>query len=593
MNRQPLLVLFAALIIGILLRDNVSVTDGIVAIVLCCAVAVLLLGFQRRRYAGLSLAVFFISIGFALQHLQVFSFREPEISGRHRIQFVMEKKLNSNEKNRRYIARIVAVESSAIKLPVNTVISIPKDIAPLDFEHVYAAEAFVNPVTERKNDYQFDYKKYLSRRNVALQSYIPGELQSLPRETTLAEKIKQLRLETLQKIDNTSLRKNSREFIKGIILADRTEMDAEVTRDFTRSGLVHLLAISGTHMAVIFGFVMLVLKLLFGYRCRKPAILLSLLFIWCFAIFIDYGSSVMRSCLMITAYYAAVLLNRKPDLLHALSLAGLIILFVNPQQLFDVGFQLSFLAVFGIYWLNQPLTDLLPKFRGKAARLLVGVFTVTMSAQIITLPLVLYYFHQFSLISFVANLVVIPAAELLIVFSLLMTFVIAILGNVDVLNVLYDQTITHTLKLIHFFADVDSVFFDNISMSMVEVLLLFSAIAFLRPLLKRKRLRSAIGFVAVMCLFTITRLSLDYFSSTQEEFRIHKFYKEQWVSVRQHGKVDFYGDTTKLTPKVYGFVIQPYVTKRRAGAYRIIHQPISEGATIRLRGTGKLPVTED
>ena len=82
-----------------------------------------------------------------------------------------------------------------------------------------------------------------------------------------------------------------------------------------------------------------------------------------FAVFIDYGSSVVRSCLMLTFYYVMILLQRKPDLLHSMALSGLIILIADTQQLFDIGFQLSFLAVFGIYWLNRPVLNCLPKAR--------------------------------------------------------------------------------------------------------------------------------------------------------------------------------------------------------------------------------------
>lgn len=105
------------------------------------------------------------------------------------------------------------------------------------------------------------------------------------------------------------------------------------------------------------------LKRCFPLRLRNVAVIISLLLIWCFAVFIDYGSSVVRSCLMLTFYYIMVLLQRRPDLLHSMALAGLVILMLDTQQLFDIGFQLSFLAVFGIYWLNRPILNCLPKAR--------------------------------------------------------------------------------------------------------------------------------------------------------------------------------------------------------------------------------------
>jgi competence protein ComEC len=140
-------------------------------------------------------------------------------------------------------------------------------------------------------------------------------------------------------------------------------MDTGVSADFTKTGLVHFLAISGTHMVIIFWLLMTVLKRSIPLKFKNIAVIISLILIWIFAVFIDYGSSVVRSCLMLTFYYVMVLLQRKPDLLHSMALSGLIILIADTQQLFDIGFQLSFLAVFGIYWLNRPILNCLPKAR--------------------------------------------------------------------------------------------------------------------------------------------------------------------------------------------------------------------------------------
>lgn len=140
------------------------------------------------------------------------------------------------------------------------------------------------------------------------------------------------------------MQKRTREFTKGIILADRTEMDQETVRDFRDSGMMHILAISGSHMVIIFAVILLVLNFIVPPKYRRHKIIVALILIWCFAIFIDFGSSVVRSCIMISAYYIFILLQRKTDLLHSMALAGLIILVLNSNQLFEVGFQLSFAA---------------------------------------------------------------------------------------------------------------------------------------------------------------------------------------------------------------------------------------------------------
>ena len=159
-------------------------------------------------------------------------------------------------------------------------------------------------------------------------------------ETVSVErKIKQQRLETLDKIDeNPQISLRAKQLLKGIILADRTEMDAQIISDFTKTGLVHILAISGSHMVIIFFLVYAVLSRLFSAKYQKWAIGLSLVFIWSFTVFIDYGNSVVRSCIMLTVYYIYVLLQRNPDLIHSMALAAFLILCWDSHQIFDVAF---------------------------------------------------------------------------------------------------------------------------------------------------------------------------------------------------------------------------------------------------------------
>ncbi|HAI81139.1 MAG TPA: competence protein, partial [Chryseobacterium sp.] len=310
------------------------------------------------------------------------------------------------------------------------------------------------------SDFQFDYGKYLSRKDIYFQAYLPNSFQrGLRNDLSFSEKIRQKRLSTLSKIDSANLSKRTREFTKGIILADRTEMDAETVEDFTKSGLMHVLAISGSHMAIIFWLILLVLNPIFPPRFRNYKIIISLILIWAFAIFIDYGNSVVRSCIMISAYYLSVVLQRKPDILHAMAVAAFGILIADTNQFFDVGFQLSFVAVFGIFWLNQPILKYLPKPKNKFQNLMVNVVSISIAAQIVTLPLVVFYFHQYSVISIVANLIVIPFSEILIIFSLLMTVLIEFSVQIGWLNFLYDAVVTRALQLIHFFANLDLAFY--------------------------------------------------------------------------------------------------------------------------------------
>ena len=441
--------------------------------------------FQKVKYYFLGF--FFFSIGIFLHFQNSDKPDIPAFQTKENIVFQLSKKLNSNEKNRRYFVEILAIPSREIKdfSPIKTVLSIPKEQELLDFEHFYDAEVYIHRPEEINNNFQFDYKKYLARQEVYLQAYLPNEILKTPKtEVSFSDEIRQKRLEILNKINQTPLSPKIQEFLKGIILSDRTEMDSETVQDFNQTGLTHLLAISGSHMVIIFWMTLFVFNQIIPVKFRKLSIILSLVLIWAFAIFIDYGSSVMRSCMMISCYYVMVLLQRKSDLLHSLALSAFILLIVDSNQFFDVGFQLSYVAVLGIWWLSEPIKKLFRKPKYWLEDFLYSITAMTFSAQIATLPLAIYYFHQFSFVSIFANLLIIPLSEIIIISSLFMVIAIAFGMKFLFFYQIFDAFILYVLKVIHWLSGFEALMNKNLSLGLLELSALFLMIYFLKYVIK-------------------------------------------------------------------------------------------------------------
>ena len=576
MNKQPLLILWICFIFGILISEKLSLSTVLVHVFLSFSFLFLVFSFLKIHFffkiKDFVLAIFFLGLGVFAHELHNKEQVLPNFPSSSEVVFTLDKKLNSNEKNKRYEVKILKVNDEINHLGL--VLSVPKEEKELDFKHFYKAEIYLNKVKANAQDFGFDYQKYLGRKQIYFQGYAPNSFQVAEKENlTFSEKIKQKRLEILQNIDQAKLSDKSKEFTKGIILADRTEMDRETVEDFSKSGLVHILAISGSHMAIIFWLILLLLKPIFPANFRNVPIVISLIFIWLFAIFIDFGSSVIRSCIMITAYYFYVLLQRKPDLLHAMAISGLAILIFDTNQLFDVGFQLSFIAVFGIFWLNEPILKYLPKPKNNIQNFLVNVVSISIAAQVATLPLVIYYFHQYSLISVIANLVVIPFSEVIIIFALLMTILLGFGFDISWLNALYDSGVQLVLKVIHFFASLDVFFFKNIPMHWSEVIVLFSMIYFLRRFLTRHHLKSLIKVGFLVILFLMLRIGFNYYENSQSEILVHEFFKEKIISVKEKDKVVFFVKNSKNLEKQKKYIIEPYLVARRVNDFKIIFVP--------------------
>lgn len=570
MRKQPLLISLVSFIGGILLYDRFPVDS--LYIYNALALSLITLGFaifQFKKFRSFAVVVFFCVLG-AFTHF--LNFKKPQIptfDGKQNMVFQLRKKLNSSEKYRRYEVEILKVVNSD-SAPFNAVVSVPKTDEQLDFTKYYHTESYINRVEAPNNNFQFNYAKYLSRKNIFHQLFINGELITVPKKTlTVSEKIKQQRLNVLQNIDHSSLQPRNKEFLKGIILADRTEMDEETVSDFNKSGLVHLLAISGTHMVIIFWLLIWVLRKLIPLKFRNLSIILALVFIWFFAIFIDYGSSVLRSCIMITAYYMFVLLQRKSDLLHALALAGFMILIFDTNQIYDVGFQLSFLAVLGIYWLNQPILKYLPKPKNNFQNFLVNIPSVSLSAQLATLPLVIYYFHQYSLVSILANLIIIPFSEIIIISSLVMTVLLVFKIDFSLFNLIYDFMVNTLLSAIKWFANLDFVFFKNIPMTLLEASLLLLSFYFLRDVLLKKDFKSAIRFSYGMLIFFALRISLNFYHYQRDEVLATSYFRDNVLVSKHHGEAVFYIREKSKPDKIEKYIVEPYLNSRRIKDFKI------------------------
>ena len=566
MNKQPLLICAISFGLGIFFQDKFDFPFWGTAATLVLGIVGFLAGFFIRnfffdRLKSAFLVFLFFGIGIFLHFLnsnsaQNFDFEKNKTT---KIVFQLSKKLNSNERNKRYEIEILNFEK-----PFSAVISIPKEQKELDFLHFYSAEAYLNPTQKPQYDFQFDYQKYLARQNIHYQGFIPSEISFKKKESvSFADKIKQKRLDLLFRIDNSSLQPQNKAILKGIILADRTEIDQEIINHFSKTGLIHILAISGSHMAIIFLMILFVLNPIFSVKYRNIPIYISLAAIWGFAIFIDYGNSVVRSCIMITVYYIMIFLQRKPNLLHSLALAGMIILSIDTQQLFDVGFQLSFLAVFGIFWLYKPITNHYKPLKNRAIRFILNTFSLSLAAQLTTLPLILFYFHQFSIMSVFINVVSIMVSQGFIIFSFIVSILFGIEFTPDWLLEIYDWCASFFLNMVAFFSKTDFSFVENVSIEIPELIILFVLVYLLRSVFEKPNVKTFTHFSFFILLFIFTRILINFYFWKKEEMLLHSFFKQNIVSVKQGDKAVFIMSEEADTEKINNFIIKSYITSRR------------------------------
>ncbi|WP_353101233.1 ComEC/Rec2 family competence protein [Myroides odoratus] len=256
---------------------------------------------------------------------------------------------------------------------------------------------------------QFDYQAYMKRKHIGKQLKTKTSIYIGSTEGVYAW-LMQGRAAFQKKIDqNEQLSSQSKALLSSLLLGNRNQMDEQTVASFQRLGLMHILAISGLHIGVITVFLSKITSFL--RTSYRHCILLVLL--WIFVFLAGFSPSVFRTVFMFTLLILAQSFKRKQPTKESIGLAFFLSLLFEPYWLFDLGFQLSYLAVLSIVWL-------MPLFKkgytqSNIVNYFLGIVYVSLIAQLCVLPLQLYYFNSFSWTFLGSNLVVIPLITVVLV----------------------------------------------------------------------------------------------------------------------------------------------------------------------------------
>ncbi len=267
------------------------------------------------------------------------------------------------------------------------------------------------------NPGEFDYSKYLARKNIHFQSFVRSDGWTKIGSgygSALVEYSIRIRNHFLEIFERNNI--TGREFavVNALVLGMDDYLDIETRKDFSASGAMHILCVSGLHVGIIY----LVLNWLLSFlkrnkfsRLLKALLLLS--GIWGYALLTGLSPSVLRASAMFSFVIVGSLLNRSGQIYNSLSASAFLLLLINPFLLHDVGFQLSYAAVLAIVSI-QPLLYNLWRPDNYLLSKAWGLVTVSVAAQVGTFPLGLYYFHQFPNYFILTNLIVVPLATLIL-----------------------------------------------------------------------------------------------------------------------------------------------------------------------------------
>jgi competence protein ComEC len=521
---------------------------------------------------------FFIGITTQIAHNDLFQksnyihhnsvFEKP-----HLLSITLREKLKSSNSNDRYIAivnRIDHFESTG-----RVILNVRKDSLRHVFEigDILQIKTTLLKNSPPNNPNQFDYSKYLENKQIFAQLYTDADEIKIGNEIdkNIWYYTSKLRSEIIRNLEKSKFHKTELNVAIALILGQQQDISPEIIRDYQYAGAVHILSVSGLHIGFILLFVTFILKPLPNTKrgsLFKLIIILTTLSI--FGIIAGLAPSVVRSVTMFSFVAIGTHLRRSVNIYHTLLVSILIILLFEPSFLFDVGFQLSYIALFFIIWLQPLLASIwLPK--NKITKYIWDILTVSFAAQIGTLPLSIYYFHQFPGLFFVTNLVIIPLLSIIMILGVLV-MVLAAFGYVPFfLAKPLEWSIYYLNKIINTIASLEQFIIHNIPFNYYLLVSSYLLIIALIIWFKKPSFNKLILVLITIAILQISFLQNQYNIQGQQEWVIFNLKRNTLITERSGSTVCLYANDSILKASSRNTILNSYLvgnfsllkTKRR------------------------------
>ena len=405
-------------------------------------------------------------------------------------------------------------------------------------------EGRIRPIPGPMNPGAFDFRYYMHIQNVHFQAFVrPGSWMVAPKGrswTGLWAVAKEAQARLVETLSRHLVSIDERAVGAALILGFRDFLERDLREAYAGTGAMHVLAVSGLHVGLVF----LGLNILLGVFNGKGRVLAvcRILFllagIWGFAFVTGASASVMRAATMLSFFVLGKAAGRHCNIYNILAASAFLLLLLNPLSVGQVGFQLSYAALFGIVYL-QPKIYQLYFVRNPVLDYVWKLLALSIAAQVTTLPLSLFYFHQFPVYFWLSGIIVVPAATLILafgLFTLLFSFwpsVAGVFGTVLLLLVRVTNSLILGIRALPG-SLVDNVFFPAWLLIPVSVLLI-GGLGFL----EKRRLQWAYLFFLALLIILCWDLGNEYYAWHRREAVVYH--------LRREGIIDLYDGKTLYT----------------------------------------------
>ena len=505
----------------------------------------------RLRYFGLTVYGLAFTIGVSTQTIHTDSYQKNHYTQiqnvfeqPHIFTLVLNEKLKSSNSSQRYVALVSQIDKT--KCSGKLLLNIRKD----SLHHAFVIsnrlqiQGSLYPNSSPKNPNQFDYGKYLANKQIYGQLYADAtdiKVSSLI-EKDIWYYAAQIRNTIINNLKKDGFHSTELNVAIALILGQQQDIDPEIIQDYQYAGAVHILSVSGLHIGFILLFVTFILKPVPNNRKGSLLKLIVILCsLWLFGILAGLAPSVVRSVTMFSFVAIGQHLRRSVNIYHTLLVSILLILLVQPAFLFDVGFQLSYLALFFILWFH-PLLSSLWEPENKISKYIWDILSVSFAAQIGTLPLSLYYFHQFPGLFFITNLVIIPLTGFIMGLGVLV-MVLAFFNQCPFfLSKALEWGLFVVDKIIHTIANAEQFIIKDIPFTLTFLLSSYAVVFSTILWFKKPQFQRLVAVLISVIVVQITFLWNEWTIENQQEWIVFNSKKNTLIAERNGRTVTLYAN---------------------------------------------------
>ncbi len=423
---------------------------------------------------------------------------------------------------------------------------------------------FKKPLQEIKNSGNpggFNYKRYSLFHEVTHQVYLkPDEFEVLKgkKEKWLKSFLYSVREKVLSILRKNIKSEKEMGLAEALLIGYKDDLDQSLVQSYTNTGVVHIIAISGLHLGLIYWLLKLLFKPL---QKRKKLKWLRPVFIiaglWLFSLLAGAQPSVLRSALMFTCLVVGEGLTKKSSIINTLAFSAFILLCIDPYWLWDVGFQLSYAAVLSIVIFMRPIYNWF-YIKNKALDFIWKLNAVTLAAQILTVPLSIYHFHQFPNYFILTNFVAVPLSSLIVLGEILLCAISWIPALALLVGKLLEWLIWLMNTWIERIESLPYSLLDGLQISILQSILLTAVAAGTGYWLIEKSKKAAVIGLAALLFFFIFRSWSFIETKRQQKIIIYNVPQRRAIDFVDGRKYIFYGDSDLLADDfVRNFHLKP------------------------------------